>query len=133
MILEKPQSEITVNVLDNKFTVQYPKSGQMIDIAVLKAKLSENQYSSLLYQTSIEAPLALRLIDVYSFLTIMVPKIKEALAKKSFYDLEAFEAVELVHMYDSQILPWLNKWTQYINNRLDELSGNNESDKSKLI
>lgn len=133
MILEKPESEISVKVQDSSFVIKYPNSGQMIDIAVLKARLSENQYSSLFYQGSIEAPLALRLIDVYSFLTIMAPKIKEVLATKSFYDLEAIQAVELVHMYDEQILPWINKWTEYINNRMSELKGEGGNEKSKLV
>lgn len=132
MIIERPETEIKIEIKESVFVIKYPTSGQMIDIAVLKAKLSDNQYSSLYYQSSIEAPLALRLIDVYSFLTIAAPKVKETLTKKSFYELEAAEAIELVHVYEKQILPWYNKWTEYINNRMSELKGE-ENSKANLI
>lgn len=131
--LEKPESSIKVKLYETEFEIKYPNSGQVIDIAVLKAKLSENQYTALSSQFSAEAPLALRLIDVYAFLTVMVPNFRENLAKKSLYELETFESIELVHIYDSQINPWLEKWTEYINNRIKELKENTKSSKSQLV
>ena len=75
--MQQPKRTTEFKIKDHTFEVSYPKSGQMIDIAVLKSKLSDNQYTNILTQYSGEAPLAVRLIDVYSFLTIMIPNFKE--------------------------------------------------------
>ena len=129
--LVKPSTEIEVKIRDIKITVRYPKSGEMIDIAVLKAKLSDHQYSSLFLQTSFEAPLALRLIDAYSFFQIMVPDIKKNLTLDSFYELSVLDSLELIDVYENQILDWLNEWTETINKRVEELKS--KSDKSKPL
>lgn len=122
--MEKPEIELKIQIKDTDFTVKYPKSGQMIDIAILKAQLSSNQYSELSFQRSSESSLALRLIDTYAFLTVMLPQLKEHLLKKSLFELETEESVELIHVYNNEVEPWLNKWTEYINGKINELKGN---------
>lgn len=120
--LQKPNASIDVSIQDIGFTFNYPTSGQTIDIAVLKAKLSENQYSHLAFQNSTEAQFALKLIDAFAFLTIMIPDLKTRLAK-SLYDLKAEESLELIHLYENNIQPWLDQWTEFLNNRIAELKG----------
>lgn len=124
--LTAPSTEIEVKIRDTNIIIRYPKSGEMIDIAVLKAKLSDHQYSSLFFQTSLEAPLALRLIDAYSFFQIMTPDLKKSLMLDSFYELSVLDSLELIDVYENQILEWLNKWTEVINKRVSELRKESE-------
>lgn len=130
--LEKPSSELTIYIKDVSFNVKFPTSGQMIDIAILKSKLSDNQYNSLFLQSSLEAPLALRLVDAYSFFQIMVPELKKNLTLDSFYDIEVLDSLELIEVFESQIQPWLNEWTKVINERVEELR-RKDSGKRNLI
>lgn len=126
--LTKPKTEIQIKIQNFEFTVKYPLSGEMIEIATLKAKLSDNQYNELMYQNSTEAGFALKLINTYCFLTVMVPSLKDKdkLNVQSLMDITALESVELIHIYDNQISPWLSEWTEIINQRINELKGTPE-------
>lgn len=129
--MEKPEIELKIKIKDTEFTIKYLNSGSMIDLAVLKAKLSDNQYTELAFQRSNESSLALRLIDTYAFFTIALPQLKNHLLKQSLYDLETEESLELIHIYNTNIEPWLNKWTEYLNSKIEELKGNKNTGNSK--
>jgi uncharacterized protein with NAD-binding domain and iron-sulfur cluster len=121
--ISKPSNEIEVTIQDQKFKVKYPSSGEMIDIASLKTQLSSGQYSQLLVQRSSESGLAVRLIDAYAFFTIMVPTLRDQINVKSLYDLEIIDSVEVIHVYDNIIVPWMEQWIEIINKRINDLLG----------
>lgn len=127
--IEQPSTTLSFEFKGKSFEIKYPNSGQMIDIAVLKAKLSDNQYTSLISQYSVEAPLAVKLVDAFSFLRVVCPSFIDNLATKSFYDLEVHESIEIVHAYDEKIFPWIESWTTYINDKIKSLKNQNEDRK----
>lgn len=121
--ITKPSTTIKVNIQGHEFDINYPKSGQMIDIANIKSKLSDGHYAQLLFQRSNEADMAIKLIDAFCFFSIMIPNLKKSLEVTSLYDLEILQSTELIHVYDNKVSPWLDSWTEAINNRLTELKG----------
>lgn len=130
--ITKPATTIKVTIQNHEFDINYPKSGEMIDIANLKSKLSDGQYAQLLFQNSNEGDMSVKLIDCFCFFSIMIPKLKESLEVKSLYDLEILQATELIHTFDNIVSPWLYSWTVAINNRLQELKGE-ETGKRALV
>lgn len=132
LTIQKPNASVEFKIQDSEFTVAYPTTGQIIDIAVLKAKLSENQYSFLAFQSSGEAHFALKLIDAFSFFSIMTPELKKKMAI-SLYDLQAEESLELINVYEKTVLPWQNQWAEYLENRMNEIQGNSSNGKRDLV
>lgn len=131
--IKQPALSADFEIQEQKFTVKYPNSGQMIEIAVLKAKLSEGQYAQLLFQRSNESTISLQMIDAYSFFTIMIPDLKNSLNVKSLYDLTILQSAELIHVYDDILAPWLDAWTETINNRLSQLRGDTSKSNKDLV
>lgn len=62
--ITKPATSVKVEIQNQSFDISYPKSGEMIDIANLKSKLSDGQYSQLYFQRSNESDIALKLIAI---------------------------------------------------------------------
>ncbi len=131
--ITKPSAELDIKIQEQAFKIKYPNSGQMIDIATLKAKLSDGQYTQLLVQRSAESGISLKLIDAYCFFSIMAPTMRDHLNVKSLYDLEIFDSVELIHVHENEIIPWMEQWIQVINNRIEELENKNDTNGKRSL
>lgn len=126
-----PSKKITITIQEQDIEISYPKAGQFIDIAILKTKLSDGQYNRLFLQQSHDSGLSTKLIDCFSFLSIVVEDIKEKLNIGSLYDLELIDAIELIDVYENTIVPWMIEWTETINKKIEELE--NKSKQNKLV
>jgi hypothetical protein len=116
-----PQKKITISLQDNEIEISYPKSGEFIDIATLKTKMTGGNYSRLQIQNSHDSGLATKLVDAYSFFSITIPDIKKILNLASLYDLEVLDSLELIDVYENIVIPWLAEWSDALNARIAEL------------
>jgi hypothetical protein len=96
--LTKPVTQIEIEIQNHKFKVSYPLSGEVIDIATLKSRLSDNQYNELMYQNSTESGFALKLINCYCFFKVMVPDLIAKLNISSLLHLTALDSLELIEV-----------------------------------
>lgn len=110
------QQSIVLEVLNKKYVVNFPTNGQLIDIVVLRNRLSSGQYSDLEFTAPID-PLVKRaktLIDMVSTFNVLIPQLKADVAAKSLLDLPMEGTEALLAAYSEQFLPWYQEWLEYL-------------------
>jgi len=119
-----PSRTISVEFNGNSYEISYPNTGKLIDIELLKMKLSDNEYKSLSSNFSSTSSWAKYSIDMIATLTYLVPDLKKDM-RINFTEMEALDAKELLKVYLKKILSWLMDW-QIVLNSDDEAEEENE-------
>lgn len=105
-----PNSQKTITVKDRKYTIDYPNTGQMIDIERYKATISGDKYDAITNQTTNSSTYSKFLIDMVSTFNVLCPELIKDLKVKSILDLTAMDSNMLLKVYIKQILPWMMEW-----------------------
>lgn len=108
------EKSITVNIQDNKYEVDFPTAGDMIDIEVRKSIMSRNQYFGLLNTSTVTSNFALDLIDTAATFSVLIPELMDDLNVDSILDLSIPDSKELVDVYKEQFSPWYEQWLEVI-------------------
>lgn len=96
----------TLEVLNNSYVINYPNTGNQIDIELLKARISDGNYDTLRFSSNPLFTAQADMIDMIATFSVLVPKLKEDLNVKSFFDLQEEEAEHLLTVYSEQFIPW---------------------------
>lgn len=118
--MTKPAATLDVNILGHEFNIEFPDQGKMIDIALLKAKLSENRFTEIRMQISSESAWSVSIIDAFAHLQILLPQLKEDLKVKSLFQLSLDRSIDVVAVFQQQIEPWMGEWFDYISKALND-------------
>lgn len=106
-----PRREIIIEILNNKYNVKWPNSGQMIDIATTRLRLADGQLIS--FDANVHDELtryAIGVVNAVGTFNILIPKLKEHLNVKSLLELDAPQMLVIVDVYYNQYLPWEREW-----------------------
>ena len=128
MTIEKQQPQlpsrtISFQIKDNQYSIDFPNTGQLIDIETLKISLARNQYEGIANARTISADYIRFLIDAIATLTVLCPTLKKDLKIESFTALDAMDSRILLQVYMKKILPWIASWEKVLNQDLDEEVG----------
>ena len=104
---------------EKNFTINFPNTGELMELSILKAKLSDGNYNAISNTDLLEDKLAQFSIDTVSHLTIMCPDLLKHLNVKSYLDLDLVDMKRLISVYVKSILPWMNSWYKVLNS-MDE-------------
>jgi hypothetical protein len=117
MALSKKKTLYLVLSEDNsrEYTIDFPDTGKMLDIELMKIQISDNKYDTLKFSfNTMFVRQALR-IDTISTFVILLPELKKDLNTNSFLRLP-FEQMSLLEaMYEEQFLPWYEEWLVVLN------------------
>lgn len=97
---------LSFTVKGEKFTVQFPNVGQLIDIESLKQAMTNNRYGAMAASGITSMYHALDAVDAIVFFQVVCPSILLFLRVKDFSSLPQETSKELVEVYKQQILPW---------------------------
>lgn len=126
-----PERTLTFKVQDNQYEVQYPNTGQLVDMQSLKHTLSSGQYRNL-SNSDTNADLNARfVIDMISFFTYCVPNLRKDLAITSYSELDVIKTKKLLAIYVKQIYPWLAEWEKFFNADEEEVADKEGSKEDK--
>lgn len=106
---------LVFKVKENEYPINYPTTGQFLDIEIEKAMTSKGSYRLLIETNTISSNRALDLIDTYCFLKVTCPSLmKDIKAESGFMGLDQADAIELQKAYSEQINPWLLEWNKVL-------------------
>ena len=114
-----PLRKMTFKIEQNSYDVEFPNTGGLIEIEVLKAQLSRNQYSSL-SQSGSTGLYNKFIIDMIATFTVLFPTLKKDLNVKTISELHPLETKKLLKVYLSDVLVWMNEWEEILNSDDEE-------------
>lgn len=100
---------MTLEVLKNSYQIDYPNTGSQIDIELMKARMTDGSYDTLRFSVNPIFQAQADKIDMIATFSVLVPKLKEALNVKSFFDLQEEESDVLMTAYAEQFIPFYVK------------------------
>lgn len=105
----------TFNYKGVQYTLPFPNVGQYRNIESMKQALSNGMYSSMVSSRTITSLNSLDMIDMEATLSVLCPKLVEALNCPTFSELGILDFKELKELYDTEVLPWWNEVLEAIN------------------
>jgi len=116
------QKQIKVNIQEKEYTINFPTTGQLIDIETMKVSISKGMYSGLVTTMSKSSLLSLDLIDSISTFIILLPSLREEMKFDNILDISPIDAQELVVIYKKVYFPWFAEWLEVMKKKEEELN-----------
>jgi hypothetical protein len=113
---------VTLTIKGNSYNVDYPNTGQQIDVELLKAKITEGQYDALRFSASIACQQQADKIDMIATFSVVIPQLKNDINTDSLFKLSEEESDQLTEVYNKQYLPWYREIKDAIKNPKAALS-----------
>ena len=120
---------IEISLQGNKYAINFPNIGQLIDIEVKKVAYAKNLYSPLVMNGTVSAGIALDFIDSIAVFSVMIPNFNDNLNVKSILELSPIDTIELTTQYKKVWAPWFEKWIEVMKQAEEELSATLEGKK----
>lgn len=120
---ELPKDSIQINFENNTYIVKFPTTGQLIDIEVLKSRLSKGQYINLLSGTN-DSLYSTALIDAISTFTVLIPDLEKDINFKSILDIPLTKMKLILQQYIEIYKPWYMNWMDIITSPIEEEKDN---------
>lgn len=100
--------QIELKVKSNSYVIEFPNVGKFQQIETMKQIISKGMYSSLLSMNTISSVEVLNMIDIESYLTVLVKdnQLMKDLKCSTFSDLGLEDYLELKKVYDETFVPW---------------------------
>ena len=118
-----PSKQLTFKLFEKDMTVDYPNTRGLINISILKAQISKQQYDAISSSNNASDTYVLFLIDAIATLSVIAPELEKTLNAKSFYELDTVDASKILKVYLKTILPWMNEWQNVFTSDPDEVVG----------
>lgn len=112
---------VKLTVKNNVYNVDYPNTGQQIDIELLKAKIADGNYDALRFSNNPLFQLQADKIDMIATFSILVPDLRKDLNVKSFFQLDEAASDELLQVYSQQFIPWYIKLKEAVKNPKEQV------------
>lgn len=110
-----PSRSISFSIKDNNYHINYPNTGSLIDMEVMKVSLSRNTYDGIVSSRSTKAQYVQFIIDTIATFTVLCPSLRQDLKIAAFTELNVEDMNQLVKIYIEVVLPWLNEWERFLN------------------
>lgn len=128
---ELPKKEVSIEIGGNRYQVKFPKNRDFLKIENEKNRLSNSDYSSLVYRADNSGFLAKLIIDTISTFSVLIPNLEKDLNIKSYLDLDLIQQNLLTTTYLEQYLPWYQSWIELLSNP-SKLKTENEGGNSSM-
>lgn len=109
-----PSKTIDLLILDQKYTVTFPNTGQFIDIQALKGRIASDNYNQLSNSTDQYTGYAMLLVDMIATFNILIPELKKNMNVQSILGLNMMESKILLNTYIKNWIPFYTKWMDLI-------------------
>lgn len=110
-----PNRELSFKLEDKEYLMKFPITSELIDIAIVRARLSAGRYDVLSNTQILGDKLAQFSIDTIAYFSILCPELLKNLNVKSYLDLELMDMKKIITLYINKVLPWLNEWYDILN------------------
>lgn len=114
-----PNRELSFKLEGKDYLMKFPNTGELMEIAIMRARLSGGKYDMLSNTQILGDKLAQFSIDTIVHFSILSPDLLKNLNVKSYLDLELMDMKKIITLYIKEVLPWLNTWYEVLNS-IDE-------------
>lgn len=114
--IKMPSKSVSMTIGNNEYTINYPNTGQWIDIDVLKSQFSGGNYEKLKYSYDPGFLRSALTIDAVATLNVLLPALKEDLTVKSLFALDRERMETVLNEFVSKVVPWLDQWDKALSN-----------------
>lgn len=115
-----PPRKKTIKVKGKSYEIEFPNTGGLIDIELLKMSLAKDQYGSLLDTNTSTSNWAMYSVDMIATLSILTPDLLKSMEVDSIRSLDVLDGKMLLKVYIKDILPWMREWDQVLNSDEEE-------------
>lgn len=105
-----PNSQKKITVKDREYIINYPNTGQLIDIERYKATISGDKYDAISNQSTNSSTYSKFLIDMMAIFNVLCSELIKDLKVASISELAAQDSNMLLRIYIKEILPWMLEW-----------------------
>jgi len=102
---------ITFKLLQNTYKIEFPNTGEYMDILSRRELLTSGQYRSISLGSSYNKDL----IDAITLFSILVPDMKKTLNVDSIFDLDLVRSKEIVKTYRKDVKKWYQDMLDFLN------------------
>lgn len=127
--MEIPSRSKTIAIGDNKYELTFGRTGDLIDIEILKAQFAKG-YKNSLYVGGSLAMYSAFVIDAFATYTILAPNLLKDLLVGSLFDLDLIRTKQLVKVYMDDILPWISSWQKVLDD-MEEVKTEDKANKDE--
>ena len=122
--IKKPQPlrKISIEVESNSYDIEYPKTGQFLQLESMKISMSGGNYNAIALGDTVSSQMSRYLTDMIAFFSICCPQMKKDLKVDTFSDLDMLTSKKLLKLYIDKILPWLQAWEVLLNSDDSEIT-----------
>lgn len=114
-----PEMSIKIKIGRNTYNIDFPNNGQLIDIERKKIAYTSGTYKDMLLGVANATQQAFLLVETISTFEVLVPQLEADLTVKSLMDLNPYQTRDLIHQYTTVYYPWMQKWMEVINEKID--------------
>jgi hypothetical protein len=104
--MSKFARKTTITILNNEYEIEYPNTGQQINIELLKAQIADGNYEAMRFSTNPLFQEQANKIDMIATFNTLIPKLKQDLSVKSIFDLSEEQGDVLLTAYLDQFMAW---------------------------
>ncbi len=110
-----PQKTQKITYKGTEYELKFPNTGQLMDLSLMKAELSNGNYNIIANMPALADNLAQFSIDTICHLTVLCPELLKSLNVKTYSEMELVDMKALIQIYIKDILPWMNSWYKVLN------------------
>lgn len=110
-----PERTISIKIENKEYTINFPNTGELIDIETFKSSLSRGEYNKL--SSPFATPETFRsklLIDMVATFSILIPNLRKDLGK-DISELDTARSIKILkNSYLKVFYPWYQTWTKFL-------------------
>ena len=123
-----PNRQLIVKLFDKEVTLDYPNTRGLINISIMKANISKQQYEAISNSNSADDTYIRFLINCIAVLSVLAPELEKTLNVKNYFELDPLDSSKLLKVYLKQIFPWMNEWQNALSSDPEEVAKKEKKD-----
>lgn len=121
------ERSVVVSLNDKEYKLNRPNNGQLLEIEVMKHRLSGGLYQDLVFTNLISSQNTINTIDMISNMSVLCPEIIKDL-KINIAKIDIIDSLPILKVYMSEVHPWVTKWQSFIQEVSTFISKQKEED-----
>lgn len=118
------QKQITLTIGSNEYVAKFPNSGQLMDMDILRAQITNEKYEYFKYSLTPSFQKTALKADMIAAFNTVIPQLKKDLNVTSLFLLEEDQMNDLIKVYTEDFLPWFEEISDVLNKPKDSLKEN---------
>jgi hypothetical protein len=121
------ERSVIVSLNEKEYKLNRPNNGQLLEIEVMKHRLSGGLYQDLVFTNLISSQNTINTIDMISNMSVLCPEIIKDL-KINIAKIDIIDSLPILKVYMSEVHPWVTKWQSFIQEVSTFISKQKEED-----